>query len=62
MMKSTHTPPRSVRIPTPIWEAAKRTAAARGETVTDAIVRGLERYARDELRAAKDAEQDPTPA
>ena len=43
-MKSTHTPPRSIRIPDPLWEAAKAKAAERGETVTDVVVRALERY------------------
>ena len=44
-MKPTHTPPRSMRIPDEIWEAAKAEAAERGETVTDAVVRFLRRYA-----------------
>jgi hypothetical protein len=43
-MKATHTPPRSVRVPDAVWEAAKVEAAARGETVTDAVVRFLSRY------------------
>jgi hypothetical protein len=43
-MKDTHTPPRSVRVPDELWEKAK--AEARGETVTDAIVRYLTRYTR----------------
>ena len=43
-VKPTHTPPRSVRIPTPLWEAAKAKAEERGETLTDVIVRALERY------------------
>lgn len=45
-MKATHTPPRSVRIPDAVWQAAKAEAERRGETVTDAIVRFLRRYAR----------------
>ena len=48
-MPTPHTPPRSMRVPDPIWEAAKRTAAARGETVTDAVVRFLTVYGADEL-------------
>lgn len=57
MGKPTHTKPRSVRVPDPIWEAAKRTAARRGETVTDAVVRYLEKtYARDELRTTQEEE------
>lgn len=38
------TPPRSVRVPAPLWEAAKAKAEERGETVTDAIVRYLNWY------------------
>lgn len=37
-------PPRSVRVPDPIWQAVKAEAERRGETVTDAIVRALKRY------------------
>ena len=43
-MKDTHTPPRSIRAPDEIWNAAKDAAAQRGETVTDAVVRFLTRY------------------
>jgi hypothetical protein len=45
-MKPTHTPPRSVRVPEDVWQAAKGEAERRGETVTDAIVRFLARYGR----------------
>lgn len=45
-MKATHTPPRSIRVPDDVWQAAKSAAEQRGETVTDAIVRYLRRYAR----------------
>lgn len=41
---------RNVRVPDVEWEAAKREAARRGETVTDAIKRFLRRYAKDQLR------------
>ena len=30
-----------------IWDAAKRVAADRGETVTDVILRALKRYVRE---------------
>lgn len=40
------TPIRSVRVPDDIWEAAKAEAAERGETVSDVILRALERYGR----------------
>lgn len=43
-MKATHTPPRSIRVPDDVWEAAKRESDRRGETVTDAVVRFLTRY------------------
>ena len=38
------TPARSIRIPDDVWQAAKDAAEARGETVTDAVVRFLRRY------------------
>jgi hypothetical protein len=40
------TPARSVRVGAPLWEAAKAKAEERGETVTDVIVRALDRYVR----------------
>ena len=40
------TPHRSVRVPDELWEASKRIAADRGETVTDVIIRALTRYVR----------------
>lgn len=45
-MKETHTPPRSVRIDTELWEAAKAKAAAEGRTITDVIAAALRRYVR----------------
>lgn len=41
------TPIRSVRIPDEIWEAVKRKAADRGESITDVILRALKRYLRE---------------
>lgn len=38
------TPQRSFRIPDDVYEAAKVKAAAKGETVTDVVVRALKRY------------------
>lgn len=38
------TPPRSVRIPADLWQAARATASRRGETVTDIIVKALRSY------------------
>lgn len=38
------TPVRNVRVPDPLWEAAKARAAAEGRTVTDVIVTALHRY------------------
>jgi len=42
--KPTHTPRRSIRISEALWVAAQEKAADRGETVTDVIVKALERY------------------
>jgi predicted transcriptional regulator len=41
------TPKHGVRIPDDLWEAAKRVAADRDETLTQVIRRALERYVRD---------------
>lgn len=41
------TPIRTVRVPDELWEAAKRAAADRDETVTDVIIRALTRYVRE---------------
>lgn len=43
-MNPNHTPPRSIRVPDDVWQAAKAAAAERGESVTDAVVRFLTRY------------------
>lgn len=42
--KPTHTPRRSIRISEALWVAAQEKATERGETVTDVVVRALERY------------------
>lgn len=42
-----NTKPRSVRVADDSWEAAKAVAAAKGETVTDVVVRALEAYVRN---------------
>jgi len=36
-----------VRVPDALWQAAKRKAADRGETVTAVIIRALTRYVRE---------------
>jgi hypothetical protein len=36
-----------VRVPDELWQAVKRKAHDRGETVTDVIIRALKRYLRD---------------
>jgi predicted DNA binding CopG/RHH family protein len=41
------TPNRTIRVPDELWEAVKRKASDRGETVTDVILRALRRYLRD---------------
>lgn len=43
-MKPTHTPPRSIRVPDDVWEAAKEKAAERGETISQVVVDALRRY------------------
>lgn len=40
------TPLRSVRIPDELWERAQQVASKRGETVSDEIRAGLQRYTR----------------
>lgn len=40
------TPVRSIRVPEQLWRAAKARAAERGESITEVIVRALERYVR----------------
>ena len=40
------TPIRSVRVPDELWDAVQQIAADRDETVTDVILRALERYVR----------------
>lgn len=37
---------RGVRVPDELWDAVKRIAADRDETVTAVIIRALERYVR----------------
>ncbi len=44
MVSRWQTRARGVRVPDELWDAAKAKAAERGETVTDVIVRALERY------------------
>lgn len=41
------TPHRTIRVPDELWDAVKRKAADRGETVTAVILRALKRYLRD---------------
>ena len=37
---------RVLRVPAPLWEAAKRRADEKGETVSEAVRKFLERYVR----------------
>lgn len=41
------TPTHSVRVSDELWEAARKVAADRDETLADVIRRALERYVRD---------------
>jgi hypothetical protein len=49
-VKDTHTPPRSVRVDTPLWDAVKAKAATEGRTVSDVVVSALRRYLRSATR------------
>lgn len=40
------TPSRNIRVPDEVWFASQKEAVRRGETLTDAIVRYLERYSK----------------
>ena len=42
--RPTHTPRRSIRISEALWVAAQIKAAENEETVTDVLIRALERY------------------
>ena len=41
------TPTRSIRIPDEIWESAVAKAHAEGTTVTEVVIKALERFLRD---------------
>lgn len=41
------TPHRTIRVSDELWEAAQRKAAAEGVTLTEVIVKALERFLRD---------------
>lgn len=41
------TPTHSVRVEQELWDAVKRKAIDRGETITDVIIRALKAYLRD---------------
>lgn len=41
------TPNRTIRVPDELWEAARRKAADEGTTVTEVILKALERFLRD---------------
>jgi len=45
-VKPTHTPPRSIRVPDDVWDAARQKAAERGETISQVVVDALRRYVR----------------
>lgn len=42
--RETHTPPRTVRVPDDLWQAAKATAEKQGRTVSEVIVAALRRF------------------
>jgi len=41
------TPKHGIRVPDELWLAVKRKAHDQGETITDVIIRALQRYLRD---------------
>jgi hypothetical protein len=41
------TPKHGIRVPDELWQAVKRKAHDRGETITEVIIRALQRYLRD---------------
>lgn len=41
------TPNRTIRVPDELWEAARRKASDEGTTVTEVIIKALERFLRD---------------
>lgn len=47
MPEESWTPIRTVRVPDELWDAAKRVASDSDETVTDVIIRALNRYVRE---------------
>lgn len=47
-MKPKHTPPRSVRVADDLWDAAKKKASSRDETVSDVVNRALQEYVTEE--------------
>ncbi|MDN4174764.1 hypothetical protein QWY28_17515 [Nocardioides sp. SOB77] len=47
MPNAPKTPKHGVRVPEELWQAAKRKAGDRGETLTEVIIRALTRYVRD---------------
>ena len=42
------TPQRTFRIPDDLWQAARRKAKQRGETVTAVVIRALKRYVQED--------------
>jgi hypothetical protein len=51
------TPVRNIRVAEELWRSAQAEAEARGETLTDAIVRALQRY----VHGGGSCGQDHTP-
>jgi len=41
------TPKHGIRVPDDLWQAVKRKAHDRGETITEVVIRALKRYLRD---------------
>lgn len=53
-----HTPPRSIRVSDPIWNAAQEVATQRGETVSEAVNRFLARYIKTGIKQETELERE----
>ena len=55
------TPRRTVRVSEEVWDAASARAKAEGRTVTDVIIKGLQRYGQAVTAEPEPREPDPVP-
>lgn len=50
VIRDTHTPARSIRVPDALWEAAQAAAEENGESVSDVVRKALEAYVKKNQR------------